>query len=765
MPLLKKKPFSLLEPPENLDPHDLVYQVRFTKEIFTDYQYPSVIEYLNRINLYRQRTWTCKITGKPNLTFEEALLSEKHAANKVQEIPQELVAPALRLIQFSMLSLKDLADTLASKLQAHLYTGAELHGRKGSSLHPCKILKVLNEFDVKTQYEVAWLDKNKKKAETAIVNGDDLTWKKFPLSRSILKSFVRKSTYRSSPWVLYEKLAQKHGISNDPPEDLKSKVFVQNGLVHNKKGKNGENKNAAGELEACGKSKKRKVEGERAEAANGKIGKEEYDDAAPIKYPIDDLLVQPSSDDPVFTQRPLPSRDFNIPLYSVGNLLMVWDFCSSFGKLLHLWPFSLEDFEKSICHKGSNLSLIVETHAALLHIITEGNSEYSLAMQKRFRTSKVTLVNWTERLCDFIEMRSISGLSTHVTTIKRGHYGLLDAEVKLEILQELVNQVLETDFMRKKLDEYVDKRQALGATRRMEALAEGRRKREEKGKLKGESIANGVTNGHGMDNIGNRSDMSDNEDNTDQNMEMEKESKEVILSQQNHASEKRFHFLVCFNSEVNHCDTASKKLAKRQKIDMEGQTEILKASRKEALKLLRDENEKPAARSKQQRVDHLLLFHSFQLSKMPYISKFSFSLMLFVWQREYFEREMEKWVLCANSLGKDRYYDRYWWFQSDGRIFVESSDSKIWGYYSSKEELDLLMRSLNQKGERERALHKQLEKFYDRICLKLQKRTKDLVHRISLEESEHRRSSRVRTLPRETTANAFLGYVNKWKED
>lgn len=117
-------------------------------------------------------------------------------------------------------------------------------------------------------------------------------------------------------------------------------------------------------------------------------------------------------------------------------------------------------------------------------------------------------------------------------------------------------------------------------------------------------------------------------------------------------------------------------------------------------------------------------------------------------QREYYEREIEKRFIRTNSLGKDRNHNRYWWFQRDGRIFVESSDSKQWGYYSSKEEvlsclshhtrlslfyyllliyfcldifvqLYLLTGSLNCKGERERALKKQLEKFSSRIWLVL----------------------------------------------
>ena len=58
-------------------------------------------EYVNRINLYRQRVWTCKYTGKINLTYEEALLSEVKATEKVQQFPKEFMGPVLRLVQFS----------------------------------------------------------------------------------------------------------------------------------------------------------------------------------------------------------------------------------------------------------------------------------------------------------------------------------------------------------------------------------------------------------------------------------------------------------------------------------------------------------------------------------------------------------------------------------------------------------------------------------------------------------------------------------------
>jgi hypothetical protein len=111
----------------------------------------------------------------------------------------------------------------------------------------------------------------------------------------------------------------------------------------------------------------------------------------PTKYPIDDLLVQPCADDPVFTNRPSPSRDFNIPMDCLGELIMVWDFCSSFGRLLHLWPFCLEDFENAICHKDSSLILLVESHSALLRLLIKDDGEYLSSVQKRNRKLKVNI--------------------------------------------------------------------------------------------------------------------------------------------------------------------------------------------------------------------------------------------------------------------------------------------------------------------------------------------------------------------------------------
>ncbi|KAL7597994.1 hypothetical protein Lser_V15G23155 [Lactuca serriola] len=686
MPLYRRKPFPILEKPDDLKPEELVFQVRFTKEIFRDYR-----EYLKRINLYRQRVWTCKSTGKSNLTYEEALVSEKQANEKVQQFPKELMEPVLRDVQFSMLPLKELVITISAKLQERLLEGTEIYGRKNNRIYPCKIVKVIEEEVEKTQYHVAWLDKDKKVTENAVVSGEDLIKKKLPFSRDVLKSFIRESTVRSVPWVLHDKLAVKYGISTNLPEELRIKLSPKRKLPKkDKEENNGEHK--------------RKKPNDDAKPEN----------IEPIKYPIDDLLVKPAADDPVFTPRPQPNPEFNVPMECVGDLLMVWDFCSSYSKFLNLSPFSLDDFENAICHKdNSNILLIVESHSALLRLLIKDDGDYFIALQKKKRKLKISLVTWTDYLCDFLELISNDELSTHIPTIKRGHYSLLDIQAKINIFIELVAQVMATDVMREKLDEYIEERHELASKKRGEAIEENKKRREKK------ELAKAALNAkEHNDSVGNNS--------NDQNGNVAKKLEKTSPTLKKHISE---------NSGKKQ-EKTSEKDVKKSKVDTDSTTASIKVSNGKGSKKSTDVEKK-------------------ETNDIANIEQ----------RKEFLDREIEKRYIRTNPLGKDRDYNRYWFFRKESRIFVESLDHKQWGYYATKTELESLMGSLNEKGERERALKKQLEKRYKKISSEMQKKSKE-AHMIQMEEEAAlRRSTRVRAAPRDNPARAFLKYVNKLKED
>lgn len=617
MPLFKRKPFSLLEPPKDLDSKEKVFQIRFTREIFRDYQ-----DYINRLNLYRQRVWSCKISGKSNLTFEEALVSEHHAVSKAQKLPTELMAPVLRMIQYSTLGLYELVEKIYASLQEAVFEGLELYAKQDGLEAACRILKILGSDGTK-MYEVGWLLRDKTIISTSVIKGEDLIHRRPPVSRNTLKIFIRDATSQNAPWVIHENLAKRYGIPIEPLNDMMFGEGLQK------------------------KGRKRREDGPMGDPKKKMKNDEEHINV-PIKYPIDDLLVQPSADDHALLKRPPLATDFRVPKYSVGDLLMVWDFCLSFGRVLNLSPFSLVDLENAICHKESN-ALLVEIHTAIFHLLIKDEGDYFTILRTKKRKLKVTLVTWAEYLCDFLEMTKTEELTRNIATVRKGYYSLIDTDIKLKILRELVEEAITTSPVREKLSERVDQRQALAAT-----------KRESTRKAKDEQNSS-------IDGL-----QDDNESVDEQGKGKEEKDKNNI--------------------------SRSKTEGKRHG------------------------------------VQHL-------------------------------ETEIEKLSIRSSPLGKDRHYNRYWFFRREGRLFVESADTKEWGYYSTKEELDVLMSSLNVKGIRERALKRQLDKLYSKISNALEKRSKEITHKLLLEEAVLRRSTRVRAQPRDNPSMSFLKYVNKWKDN
>lgn len=150
-------------------------------------------------------------------------------------------------------------------------------------------------------------------------------------------------------------------------------------------------------------------------------------------------------------------------------------------------------------------------------------------------TFQITLINWAEYLCDFLEMKDIPELTSHMGTIRRGHYGLLDPHAKLHIFRELVSEVLSTDAVRQQLDEYIEQQHALVAAKRGEAVEEARKKRNERQNMEAESNTKELVQGHDLEKrVGNL--YNDEDDcNHGQNGDVPK-GKELISCNGNRAS-------------------------------------------------------------------------------------------------------------------------------------------------------------------------------------------------------------------------------------
>ncbi|XP_058468248.1 bromodomain adjacent to zinc finger domain protein 1A [Malaya genurostris] len=122
MPLLRRKLFEKVSGPERLRDSDEVFYCETTNEIFSNYE-----DYFHRVMLISSIVWSCSITGKPNLTYAEALESEKQARKLLRSFPHAVKGPLLLTASHTKRSsLNELLEDVFSFIKDHYFKGEEL---------------------------------------------------------------------------------------------------------------------------------------------------------------------------------------------------------------------------------------------------------------------------------------------------------------------------------------------------------------------------------------------------------------------------------------------------------------------------------------------------------------------------------------------------------------------------------------------------------------------------------------------------------------
>uniref|UniRef100_A0A671MXH0 Bromodomain adjacent to zinc finger domain protein 1A n=1 Tax=Sinocyclocheilus anshuiensis TaxID=1608454 RepID=A0A671MXH0_9TELE len=130
MPLLHKKPFVRQKPPADLRPDEEVFLCKITHEIFRTYD-----EFFERTILCNSLVWSCAMTGKPCLTFQEALESERKARFNLQKFPNALLVPLLHLTALTHRSrLHEICDDVYAYVKERFFPGeiVDVVSRSGS---------------------------------------------------------------------------------------------------------------------------------------------------------------------------------------------------------------------------------------------------------------------------------------------------------------------------------------------------------------------------------------------------------------------------------------------------------------------------------------------------------------------------------------------------------------------------------------------------------------------------------------------------------
>lgn len=102
-------------------------------------------EYCERIILVNSMVWSCEMTGKNNLTYAEALESEKHAIRSLKDFPMELKTPILFLAsKTNRSSFADMSEDVFNFVRDRFFIGETVEAcLEGDSWCEAHVLSVV----------------------------------------------------------------------------------------------------------------------------------------------------------------------------------------------------------------------------------------------------------------------------------------------------------------------------------------------------------------------------------------------------------------------------------------------------------------------------------------------------------------------------------------------------------------------------------------------------------------------------------------------
>ncbi|XP_044747001.1 bromodomain adjacent to zinc finger domain protein 1A isoform X2 [Coccinella septempunctata] len=232
MPLLKKKVFEKASPQEFLRDDEEVFYCELTNEIFRNYE-----EFAERMLLCTSMVWTCAMTGKSNLTYEEALESEENARRSISEFPVELRIPVLYVAtKTKRTGFGEMAEDVFLYCKDRYFIGEKLEssftGNKWVESHVLQVIPPNEEEITKMRsqngnskipvppasmykYEIEHLDADDHDiSEIMIVDYNQLRRRKANFSREKCKLFLKQYVQQDSNmhWIIKPAAVTEFGI-------------------------------------------------------------------------------------------------------------------------------------------------------------------------------------------------------------------------------------------------------------------------------------------------------------------------------------------------------------------------------------------------------------------------------------------------------------------------------------------------------------------------------------------------------------------------
>ncbi|RMD40712.1 hypothetical protein DV735_g4405, partial [Chaetothyriales sp. CBS 134920] len=440
MVLFKRKAVSYLSKPVISDDADDIWVIPQTDEVFTSYE-----SYLQRMDWYKQKRFTCEVSGRSGLSYFDALRSETAGSREVEQaFPEPLKSPVLRRVQFSTTSrIDNLVDEVYDDFKNDFYPGEivtvvlddgqRLNGRVrdkakfAAALHPDGTVK-RKAF---SRYFVRLVDRPD---EEALVDDEHIVRDRKTFTKQMLRSFIKNCVHRESwngaPWLVKQNLADELHIPTEVPPHLQHGYKLAERKAQRRADRQ-EGQRAAqwrpeqlaamqqpASYEAYqpppfapygwppaplstqypmppGYAQMTLAQGQQPNGYYGPLPPHiapKFEAARPpIKYPIDDMDVEPQRDG---THRPALNFVVESQLVDgqasdssalipgleepiVGVLLEIWNTLNVYSQVLKLDSFTFDDFVDAMQFSSDEVEceLLVEMHCAVLKKLVNAEKE------------------------------------------------------------------------------------------------------------------------------------------------------------------------------------------------------------------------------------------------------------------------------------------------------------------------------------------------------------------------------------------------------
>eukprot|EP00871_Galdieria_phlegrea_P002712 jgi/Galph1/3441/GphlegSOOS_G2114.1 len=708
MPHLDHKPPQLATHTTTVDPKAYYFYLRQTGEVFENYE-----SYLERLFLYKRRKWTCSITGKSGLTYEEALHSEKQASFKLkQEFDDIFLEPLCRLIHLSWLPLEQLSVAAYERFKNYYCIGETAHvderavkiiNIKTSTGKPFKE-KRAEEFLQLSVLNLVYEAKDLESNQVFHIKSCEMEKKrKPPVSKNILKLKIRETSCRDP---------QRNAILFVKPELVERFNLFRFDPTNTAALRNGDTKSI--QYMALG---------------TGSNGVTDELNTKTICNSLDDIIRE--QDDCLW---PEPTYSSNISSKGYGDLIYIWKLAHVFGEQLGLAPFSLFDFENALCYHNRN-ALLDCLFQQLLIMALENHEDVPESSGSRLKSDAEKTNGWESVLVRVIryELRNIQGAEDYLNSISEiihvdksysedteslfdniinqwltdKGYRNMNASERLVLLRMLCDIALGAEPIRTLVDDEIEELADKRKRKRLEIIESRQNLENEIRETK--RLLEELREKYGLekDGQGAVNHFIEGNNHTEQTVEW-KDGQKMDWSLPHHKS-----------------------LSKRQKTLLED-------------KVRQEQNSERNEAKKQEKklLDKVDMLEKKYRSYGENLGK-------------QLSRSLHAQYLRHQPLGIDRSLRRYWLLEEEGLLLVEVPESRgrdsRWGYYSNLEQLSLLYEYLNERIRGESILKKNLDRYYSSIALAIKRKE-------ALKEAVHQ-SKRLRS--RQDEMENFLRYKKK----